>query len=125
MLIDSTFAGSMADVFGRMPAAVLLVPFLPPRDLMSKKTRHDKLTVEKINARMAKPNNRPDFFSHLLSDDTATKYPQFYLSNASTKLLLAQRPQRLQCTRQHISYSSTQTSLILCKGSPRGLLQVE
>jgi cytochrome P450 len=87
ILIDNTFAGSLADVFGRMPAAILAAPFLLPGDLMKKKKMHDKLILEKITSRMSKPNDRADFFSHLLSDDTVNKDPKFFLTNASTLII--------------------------------------
>ena len=88
MIIDSAFAGSLADVFGRMPASIILAPFLLPHDLMSKKKKQDNLTREKVLRRFAntEANKRADFFAHLLKDENAVKDPKFFFINAATLL---------------------------------------
>lgn len=87
--MDSIFAASLKDVIRRLPIMALLSPWLMPDKarLFEKRKQHRQLTAEKIRGRMAKDNNRDDFFAHLLSDKHAQIGEDFLLSHASTLIV--------------------------------------
>ncbi|KAJ6052897.1 hypothetical protein N7499_004030 [Penicillium canescens] len=72
-------------IHGRLPGGNFLLGLLAPRSLIDAKDNHEKLTVEKVDARIEKSNDRPDFFANILKhQNTEKEFPRGKLySNAS------------------------------------------
>jgi len=68
IILDGAFFASVLVQFKRVPLLKLFAPFILPKDLKANFAEHWKRSQELAIRRMAKPNDRYDFFSHLLSD---------------------------------------------------------
>ena len=68
IVLDSAFFGTLLLHFKRVPLLKLLAPFILPKNLKANYTDHWKRSKDLAIRRMKKPNDRNDFFSHLLND---------------------------------------------------------
>ncbi|KAJ5991615.1 isotrichodermin C-15 hydroxylase [Penicillium canescens] len=85
MVFENVKAGTICRVISRLPGGNFLLGLLAPRSLIDAKDNHEKLTVEKVDARIEKSNDRPDFFANILKhQNTEKEFPRGKLySNAS------------------------------------------
>lgn len=69
ILMESSFAISLATTSRRIPLLKLALPFILPKDIPQKLARHNELSREKTlkRVKMADEVYRPDFFQHILS----------------------------------------------------------
>lgn len=85
IVFENVKAGTICRVISRLPYGGLLLRFLAPKGLLESGEMHERLTVEKVNARLKRSNERPDFFANILKHkDTENSFPHGKLcSNAS------------------------------------------
>ncbi|KAJ5334645.1 isotrichodermin C-15 hydroxylase [Penicillium brevicompactum] len=85
MIFDNVKAGTICRVITRLPGGSTLLGLFAPQSLIDAKDNHEKLTVEKVDARVEKSNDRPDFFANILKhQNTEKEFPRGKLySNAS------------------------------------------
>lgn len=89
IILNSTFAGSFYDIYRRLPLLKYAFSIYNPvpKAFLAQRKEHFKLSQEKIRSRMAKPNDRDDFFSHLLSEKRNAPTEDFLISQASTLIV--------------------------------------
>ncbi|MCJ1245993.1 hypothetical protein MMC30_003197 [Trapelia coarctata] len=82
MVADSSFAGTLPDVFRRVPWLTIIRPWVVQRDMSAKRKRHFELSLEKMRRRINTKSEREDFFKHLLSERYHKLSEQALLSDA-------------------------------------------
>ncbi len=81
--------GAYANVARRLPASGPLLKLITPKRVRTQRDWHIELTKEKVQARLRKSNERPDFFGNILKHKDTEKgfsAPEM-ISNASTLII--------------------------------------
>ncbi|KAH0845930.1 isotrichodermin C-15 hydroxylase [Fonsecaea pedrosoi] len=87
-IINIFFTGSLGEVFRRVPLAKLFAPFMPSvRKLFKDYNAHLDFALQKVRKRIARGNDRDDFFGHIIGDDS-NKPNELWL-RAEAEILLA------------------------------------
>ncbi|CAG9981255.1 unnamed protein product [Clonostachys byssicola] len=87
-LMNVLFTGSVVNIFRRMPYLWPLAPFMLPISKLQKERKlHQEFARELIVKRIAKGNDRADFFGHLLGDEKTRPSEEFLRTNASSLLI--------------------------------------
>lgn len=87
-LMNVLFTGSVINIFRRLPYLMPLAPLvLPISKLKKERQEHQKFARDLIQKRMAKGDNRADFFGHLLKDKSDMPSEEFLRTNASSLLI--------------------------------------
>ncbi|KAJ5663290.1 hypothetical protein N7507_004021 [Penicillium longicatenatum] len=73
MIFAGVKAGALIGLIRRVPYLEHLKKLLTPKKLMDAKLDHQSLTKEKVQVRMGKPNDRPDFFANILKQKDPSK----------------------------------------------------
>lgn len=98
IILNSIFAGTMFEIYRRLPILKLTFPVYFPVDksFLKQRETHLRLSLEKVRLRMGKSNDRLDFFSHLLSEkkaglleDMSDKEMEQYLQSTASTLIIA------------------------------------
>ncbi|KAH9218129.1 cytochrome P450 monooxygenase-like protein [Leptodontidium sp. 2 PMI_412] len=88
ILVNILYAGSIFDIFRRMPYLKPLAPlFVPISKLKKERAIHQEFSLNRIQERIAKGNDRPDFFGHLLANKETAPSEEFLRTNASSLLI--------------------------------------
>jgi cytochrome P450 len=89
MLFGNIKMSSYANVARRLPGWKFIVPLITPKHVLSQKDSHMALTTEKVNSRLGKTNDRPDFFANILKHNNTEKgfsIPEM-ITNGSTLII--------------------------------------
>lgn len=89
ILFNAVKYNTYANVSRRLPGFSYLLPYLIPKHVIARRNRHLALTKEKVEARMTKSNQRPDFFGNILRhQDTERGFsvPEL-IANGSTLII--------------------------------------
>ncbi|KAJ9638509.1 hypothetical protein H2204_004279 [Knufia peltigerae] len=87
-IINIFYTGSLGEVLRRLPWAKLIAPFMPSvRNLFKDYNDHLEYALQKIRSRLARGNDRDDFFGHILSDKSNP--PNELWLRAEAEILLA------------------------------------
>lgn len=82
------FTGSVVNIFRRLPYLMPLAPLLLPLSKLKEERRiHQEYARELMQRRIARGNDRPDFFGHLLQDKANQPSEEFLRTNASSLLI--------------------------------------
>lgn len=73
MIFAGVKAGTIIGLVRRVPYLEPLKILFTPKKLMNAKLDHQKLTKEKVQVRMGKSNDRPDFFANILKQKDPSK----------------------------------------------------
>ncbi|KAF5012850.1 hypothetical protein FDECE_1140 [Fusarium decemcellulare] len=136
-LMNVLFTGSVVNIFRRLPILLPFAPFiLPISQLKKERAMHQEYARELMRRRIAKGNDRPDFFGHLLQDEATRPSEEFLRTNASSLLIagsettatalvgmtyfLLERPECLAAL-QHEVRSAFQTQQEINESSTRDL----
>lgn len=89
VLLSSMKAITWMLVFRRIPSSKILAPILlfNNRNILKDHKQHAKLTKDLVKSRMSKPNNRDDFFSHLLRDKSSVATEKLFNAHASSLII--------------------------------------
>lgn len=86
-MVDSSFtAFTVRDIYRRIPILRLVSWIYKPipASITEQRIEHYRLSQEKVKARMARDNDRDDFFAHIISDKNNPPRPDFVLAQANT-----------------------------------------
>jgi cytochrome P450 len=86
-MIEAIFAGFYADIFRRLPYLKAFEAWVIPQGIMEKRKTHFKMSQEKVTRRLAKENNRADFFSYVLSQKDTNITNDFMLAQSNTLVI--------------------------------------
>ncbi|KAJ5348301.1 uncharacterized protein N7506_001554 [Penicillium brevicompactum] len=89
ILFSSIRYGAYSNVARRLPGSSYILPLITPKKIIAQRDMHVALTSEKINGRLAKSNERPDFFGNILKHQNTEKgftVPEM-ISNGSTLII--------------------------------------
>ncbi|KAJ5919048.1 hypothetical protein N7466_009991 [Penicillium verhagenii] len=90
MIFAGVKAGALIGLIRRVPYLEHLKKYLAPRKLLAAKMDHEKLTMEKVQVRMGKSNERPDFFANILTQkDPAKAFSEGELYSNASLLIIA------------------------------------
>lgn len=81
--------GAYSNVARRLPGSSYILPLITPKKVISQRGMHLDLTTQKIQSRLEKSNERPDFFGDILKHNNTEKgftVPEM-ISNASTLII--------------------------------------
>ncbi|KAJ5309062.1 hypothetical protein N7508_004441 [Penicillium antarcticum] len=89
ILFGNIKMSSYSNVARRLPGWKYILPWITPKHIMSQKSSHLALTTEKVNSRLGKSNERPDFFANILKHNNTEKgfsIPEM-ITNGSTLII--------------------------------------
>ncbi|KAH8591130.1 cytochrome P450 [Bisporella sp. PMI_857] len=90
ILTTIIYTATFFDIFNRMPYFAPLIPIvIPLKKLLREREEHINFTMERVRTRIAKGNNRQDFFGHLLDPKSREKPTEEFLRTNTTSLLIA------------------------------------
>ncbi|KAJ5486234.1 hypothetical protein N7530_000534 [Penicillium desertorum] len=81
--------GAYANVSRRLPGSKYILPYITPRHVLSQRSAHLALTKEKVQRRIGRSNERPDFFGNILKHQNTEKgfsIPEM-ITNGSTLII--------------------------------------
>jgi cytochrome P450 len=86
-LKQSLHASLFPDVFRRVPLLKIWPTLVMPVGISSERKEHFRLSGEKVKQRQLMPNDRDDFFSHLLSEKATNISHEFLTAQANTLIV--------------------------------------
>lgn len=87
-LLNVLYTGSVINIFRRMPYLMPLAPLvIPIKKLKKERSMHQDYSLKLMRERIAKGNDRPDFFGHLLNNKSDQPSEEFLRTNASSLLI--------------------------------------
>ncbi|KAM5352908.1 hypothetical protein ACJ41O_005630 [Fusarium nematophilum] len=87
-LMNVLFTGSVVNIFRRLPILLPFAPLiLPISELKKEREMHQEYARELMQRRIAKGNDRADFFGHLLKNEATRPSEEFLRTNASSLLI--------------------------------------
>ncbi|KNG80574.1 toxin biosynthesis cytochrome P450 monooxygenase [Aspergillus nomiae NRRL 13137] len=89
MIFKHIRSGTYGNVARRFPGSNFLLPLITPTHIANGRKWHVELTREKVKARLAKPNDRMDFFGHILKQKDTERAMSFneMVTNGSTLIV--------------------------------------
>jgi cytochrome P450 len=82
--------GAYNNVLTRLPGARYLLPLVVPAKILSQKKAHEEMTKSKVQSRLQKTNDRPDFFSNILKHSGTEKgFSDSELATNASTLIIA------------------------------------
>ncbi|OJJ99047.1 hypothetical protein ASPACDRAFT_120148 [Aspergillus aculeatus ATCC 16872] len=89
IIMSQVKTAAYANVARRLPGSLALLKLITPKHIIAEKDIHAALTTEKVQARLSKTNDRPDFFSNILKHENTEKgfTTQELVSNGSTIII--------------------------------------
>ncbi|MCJ1395522.1 hypothetical protein MMC18_008408 [Xylographa bjoerkii] len=87
LIVEGTFAGSLADLNFRLPLMKFITPWIIPHDLPAMRKKHFALSLEKTRKRMKADNTHEDFFKHMLSEKNSDITEGKLLAEAHTLIV--------------------------------------
>ncbi|KAF7588251.1 hypothetical protein BBP40_005973 [Aspergillus hancockii] len=82
--------GTYNNVLTRFPGASYILSLVVPAKLRSQKKSHEEMTKSRVQARLWKPNDRPDFFSNILKHSGTEKgFSDSELATNASTLVIA------------------------------------
>ncbi|KAJ6180422.1 hypothetical protein N7519_010883 [Penicillium mononematosum] len=73
IIFSSLKYGAYANVSRRLPGSKYILPYITPRHVLSQRSAHLALTKEKVQRRIGRSNERPDFFGNILKHQNTEK----------------------------------------------------
>lgn len=89
IIFSSLKYGAYANVSRRLPGSKYILPYITPRHVLSQRSAHLALTKEKVQRRIGRSNERPDFFGNILKHQSTEKgfsIPEM-ITNGSTFII--------------------------------------
>ncbi|KAI3259002.1 hypothetical protein CBS147309_7676 [Penicillium roqueforti] len=89
IIFSSLKYGAYANVSRRFPGSKYILPYITPKYVLSQRNTHLALTEEKVQSRIAKSNERPDFFGNILryrNTEKGFSIPEM-ITNGSTLII--------------------------------------
>ncbi|OQE43268.1 hypothetical protein PENCOP_c003G06155 [Penicillium coprophilum] len=89
MIFSNFRYASYSNVVRRFPASKFLLGLITPAHIVTQRNWHIELTKEKVKSRLSKPNDRIDFFSHILKHKDTDRGLSFdeMITNGSTLII--------------------------------------
>ncbi|KAJ5257984.1 hypothetical protein N7524_009540 [Penicillium chrysogenum] len=89
IIFSSLKYGAYANVSRRLPGSKYILPYITPRHVLSQRSAHLALTKKKVQRRIGRSNERPDFFGNILKHQSTEKgfsIPEM-ITNGSTFII--------------------------------------
>ncbi|KAJ5824290.1 hypothetical protein N7447_006630 [Penicillium robsamsonii] len=89
IIFSSLKYAAYTNVSRRLPGSKYILPYIVPKHVASQRSTHLALTREKVQGRISKSNERPDFFANILKHQNTEKgfsVPEM-ISNGSTLII--------------------------------------
>lgn len=89
IIFGSLKYGAYTNVSRRLPGSKYILPYIIPKHVLSQRSTHLALTKEKVDSRLTKSNERPDFFGNILKHQNTEKgfsIPEL-ITNGSTLII--------------------------------------
>ncbi|EKV15980.1 hypothetical protein PDIG_23350 [Penicillium digitatum PHI26] len=89
LIVSTVKYSAYSNVALRFPGSKYIIPYITPKQIISQSIVHKALTEEKVRGRLAKSNERPDFFSNILKHQHTERELSFpeMVSNASSLII--------------------------------------